>query len=192
MCKLKKSRQAVLRSIVGLISFLAAAACAASQWAILPESSSVEFSVAQQADRVRGRFDVFSATIDLDPNEPSKGKIVGIVEPSSVDTGNEERDLVLLDRDWFDAGNWPVARFESERIEAVGGVLRAYGQLTVKGRTERAIMDFSFKVTDTSNAQLSGTMTVQRLAFGIGEGDWADTERIGNDVTIQVALSLTK
>lgn len=191
MCKHREPLNA-LRRVVGLIGLLAAATCAASEWTVVRESSSVEFSVAQESGRVRGEFDVFSATIHFDPSEPEKGKILGIVEPSSVNTGNEERDLVLLDRDWFDAGNWPIARFESERIEVVGEVLRAHGQLTAKGRTEQASMDFSFDVSELTNAQLSGTMTVQRLAFGIGEGDWANTDRIGNDVTIRVSLALTK
>jgi polyisoprenoid-binding protein YceI len=36
----------------------------------------------------------------------------------------------------------------------------------------------------------SGRFTLQRLAFGIGSGEWADTSMVADDVKVQFKLQL--
>ena len=36
-----------------------------------------------------------------------------------------------------------------------------------------------------------GSFVIKRLDFKIGEGDWADTSMVANDVTVKFKLALT-
>ena len=54
-------------------------------------------------------------------------------------------------------------------------------------------MDFTFESAEVSGinqGRLSGTVKLNRLDFGVGQGFWADTSWVANEVTVQVDLSL--
>ncbi len=157
----------------------------AAPYTVVPETSSVTFVGVQQGTKFNGRFQEFTAEIDLDPNDPTTGSIVGVVQVSSVFTRDHDRDAALLDADWFDASKYPEARFESTSIEAgADGGYRANGELTLKGKTQPAVMDFTF-----DGSTFTGTMVINRFDFNVGEG-WNDTSWVGQDVTVEVKLDL--
>lgn len=166
----------------------------AADWKMLDESSAVSFTGTQQGSRFTGRFSSFEADISFDPANPAEGKIVGVVETATVNTRDHDRDSALLDRDWFDVENHPEARFVSESIEqGENGAYRAHGELTLKGNTKPAVMDFTFDVDKSSqaSAHFSGTLNINRFDFNVGEG-WNDTSWIGERVTVDIELDLTQ
>jgi polyisoprenoid-binding protein YceI len=161
----------------------------AAEWTVVPESSSVGFIGTQQGTKFNGRFQTFTAEIDLDASQPTAGKIVGVVQVDSVNTRDHDRDAALLDKDWFNAKEFPEARFESTSIEkAADGSYQAAGQLTLKGQTKPATMKFTFTPASGA-AQFAGTMVVNRFDFNVGEG-WNDTSWVAQDVTVDVKLDL--
>ena len=91
----------------------------ASEWQ-LEATSRVGFSFQQQGTKYTGRFDTFTAVIDIDPANVEGGSIIGTVQTDSVNTRDYDRDATLTDGDWFDSGNYPEAIFESESIAADG------------------------------------------------------------------------
>jgi polyisoprenoid-binding protein YceI len=169
----------------------------AAEWQVVPETSSVGFIGTQQGTRFNGRFAKFSAKIDLDLRDPTKGSIVGVVETASVNTRDQDRDSSLVDKDWFDSKTYPEARFESESIErADDGSYKAMGKLTLKGQTKSATLKFTLDPAETSaasatTAQFNGTMLINRFDFNVGEG-WNDTSWVAQDVTVDVKLDLKK
>jgi len=164
----------------------------AAEWKLNKDTSRVSFTATQQGSEFTGRFAAFDADITFDPGAPESGRIVGTVETASVNSRDSDRDVTMLDRDWFDVMSYPESRFESERIEAVDdGTYRAHGQLTLKGRTKPMVLDFTFDTADDSSAHLSGTMHINRFDFAVGEG-WNDTSYIGEDVVVQVELDLSR
>ena len=176
--------------ILWTLLFCGQAVCAA-EWNLVSSTSSVSFTAIQQGSPFEGDFSSFTAQIQFDPGDPASGAIVGIVETGSVRTGDSERDRTLLDREWFDPGNHPESRFESESIEATETGFRANGQLTLKGVTQRVAMDFTFEDTGSgTTAHFLGSFEVERLQFGVGEGFWSDTSWTGNEVTVTVELDL--
>ena len=165
-----------------------------AEWNTIRSSSSVNFIATQEGSPFQGLFESFSAEINFDASDPASGQIIGIVEPASVNSGDAERDATLLDRDWFDPNNYPESKFESERIEVMeDGSYRAHAQLTLRGTTNPVVMDFTFESAEVSGinqGRLSGTVKLNRLDFGVGQGFWADTSWVANEVTVQVDLSL--
>lgn len=177
--------------------FAIAAGTFAAEWAVVPETSSVGFIGSQQGTRFNGRFQEFTANVDLDQDHPANGKIVGTVQLDSVNTRDHDRDASLLDTDWFNANEFPEARFESKTVTRNDdGSYVAAGELTLKGQTKPANMKFTFTPSATSageasTAQFAGTMVVNRFDFNVGEG-WNDTSWVGQDVTVEIKLDLKR
>ncbi|MDX1405739.1 MAG: YceI family protein [Woeseiaceae bacterium] len=155
----------------------------------MQDSSFVRFFGVQEGSAFRGRFENFSAMIDFDPQNPTAGKIIGVVKMDSAKTGDAERDATLLEPDWFDPDNHPESRFESQRIEQLDdGTFAAHGQLTLIGNSNPVTMIFEFEDAG-STAHFSGNFDILRLDFGVG---WDSTNWIDDEVGVQVELDLEK
>jgi len=170
-----------------------AGAALASEWKVVPETSSVAFTGAQQGTKFNGRFGTFTAHISLDPKDPTKGSIAGTVQLDTVNTRDHDRDAALVDKDWFDTKQFPEAKFESQKIErAADGSYQASGKLTLKGQTKPALMTFMFGAPPSGpagSAQFTGTMKINRFDFNVGEG-WNDTSWVSQDVAVEIKLDL--
>jgi polyisoprenoid-binding protein YceI len=162
----------------------------AAPWTVVPETSSVAFVGTQQGTKFNGRFQTFTAEVDLDAADPTKGKIVGTVQLDSVNTRDSDRDASLLDKDWFNAKEFPQAKFESQKIEKTADGYVANGQLTLKGTTKPIAMKFTLDGSGAA-AKFAGTMTINRFDFNVGEG-WNDTSWVAQDVAVDVKLDLKK
>jgi polyisoprenoid-binding protein YceI len=169
-----------------------AAGAAATAWKVAKDQSSVKFSAVQQGSKFTGMFQDWDAEVSFDPADPAQGKIVGVVRTASVNTRDTDRDSTLPDRDWFASDEFPEARFESQSIAkaADGKGFVAKGQLTLKGKTKPAELDFTFAEA-SGTATLQGTMTVNRFDYNVGEG-YTDTSWVSQDVDVDVTLALTK
>jgi len=178
-----------LKPLLLVTGLVLSSAAFAAKWTVVPETSSVGFVGMQQGTKFNGRFQTFTAEINLDAADPTKGSIVGTVKIDSVNTRDHDRDSSLLDKDWFDAKQFPDAKFESQKIEkAADGSYQASGRLTMKGQTKPAIMKFTLKGSGTT-AQFAGTLSINRFDFNIGEG-WNDTSWVSQDVAVEVKLDL--
>lgn len=166
------------------------AAAQAAEWKVDQATSSVGFVAEQQGSKFNGRFQTFTAMVDFDAAAPGSGSIVGTVVTDSVNTRDHDRDAALTESDWFDSANYPEARFESTSIEAAAdGMFVASGNLTIKGNTKPARLTFEFDQSGMK-ATFDGKIAVNRFDFDVGEG-WNDTSWVGQDVEVQVKLSLS-
>jgi polyisoprenoid-binding protein YceI len=169
----------------------AAPAGATTEYQLEPAGSSLTFTAVQQGAKFESRFDRFTARVRFDPAQPESGSIAARIDLGSVDTGNPERDEVLKGSDWFNPGRWPEAVFSAGRIVREGDAFRATGTLTLRDVT--APVDLRFRWTPASagkGPRLRGSATLERLAFGVGQGEWRDTSYVGNRVDVQVDIRL--
>jgi polyisoprenoid-binding protein YceI len=178
-----------LKPLVAAAGLAFSVGALAAPWTVVPETSSVGFVGTQQGTKFNGRFQTFTAQIDLDAADPTKGKIAGTVQIDSVNTRDSDRDASLLDKDWFNAKEFPQAKFESQKIEkAADGSYVANGQLTMKGATKPMAMKFTLSGSGAT-AKFAGTMTINRFDFNVGEG-WNDTSWVAQDVSVDIKLDL--
>lgn len=182
-----------LQLLVAAAGLAWSAIASAAEWKVVPETSSVSFTGAQQGTKFNGRFGTFTAHITLDAKDPTKGSIAGTVQVDSVNTRDHDRDSQLLEKDWFNAKEFPEAKFQSEKIEkAADGSYQATGKLTLKGTTKPALMTFTFGTPPSggaSSAQFAGTMKINRFDYNVGEG-WNDTSWVSQDVAVEIKLDL--
>jgi polyisoprenoid-binding protein YceI len=173
------------------VSALPAAAQDAPDWTVDPEASRLGFVALQSGDEVEGTFGAWTAEIAFDPGSAS-GRIAVVVRTASADTGSRDRDDTLKGDGLLHAEAYPEARFVAEEFRTTGdGAYEAVGQLTLRDTTRDVVLPFTLQV-DGDQATAEGEMTVDRLDYGVGQGQWADTSTIGAEVRIVFAISATR
>jgi polyisoprenoid-binding protein YceI len=174
---------------LGLGVLAAAPAVRAQQ--VVPASSEIAFVSKQMGVAVEGKFKRWSAQITLDPKKPEAGKVAFTIDTGSASFGVPETDAEVGKAPWFNAAKFPQAAFTSSAIKALGGGrFEVRGKLTVKGVAQDAVVPVA--VTQSGAASTAtGAFTIKRLDFKIGEGEWADTSMVANDVPVKFKLALT-
>ena len=121
-----------------------------------------------------GRFNSFEASLDFDVDDPAAAKLQVLIDTTSLDVNNKPFAKTLLGPAWFDAENYPQAKFVSTDIEITGdntGIAR--GILTLKGISQP--MDINILFNGGADNLLSGAYTIgfeadgsfRRADFGI-------------------------
>jgi polyisoprenoid-binding protein YceI len=131
-------------------------------WRVDPEGSKIEFLVQHlRVTTVRGRFESFEGTLEMNEEEPEASSVAGTVDVASIKTGISMRDSNLRGRGRFDAGRFPRMSFRSTRIEDFKGVhFQVYGDLTIKDITRPVMFDVFNK------GELPAKDGKRRWAFG--------------------------
>ena len=142
----------------------------------------------KQGDWFEGVFREFTANVNFDPAHPEQGSVVGLVQTESIDTGDDQNDNYIFG--YLEVEQFPEARFESKSIAATNDGFQASGELTLKGITKPAVINFTFNLADGegSSARFWGAMTIDRFAHDIAAD--IDTGWAGKDVEVRIDLAL--
>ena len=181
------------RSRIFVLSFLVASlgvALAATQWTMEPKESSLTFVGTQAGAQFEGAFEKFTADIRFDPKDLATSRFDVRIEAGSVNTRDSERDDIIKGPELFDTKQFPTAQYIAEKFTDKGaGKFSATGQLTLRGVSRPIPIEFTFETKD-GKSWLKGSAALKRLDFGVGQGDWKDTEAVANEVQIRFALLL--
>lgn len=177
---------------------LTEAPTAATTWRIDPSHSQVEFEVKHMVfAKVRGRFEALEGTVVIGPAEDlARSGTEVVIEASSIDTGQAQRDEHLRSADFFDVARFPHLRFRSEGVsrKADGG-LALEGALTIRDVTRRVELE----VTETGrgkdpwgNARIgfAASTLIDRRDYGLtwNQALEAGGILVGNDVRITIEV----
>lgn len=164
---------------------------AMAQQALLPAQSSIAFTAKQLGVPLQGHFKQFEAQVQFDTTKPEASKIHFTVDTGSATMGSKETDSNLVGVDWFNIAKFPKATFDSTAVKTLGGgKYQVDGTLTIKGNAHTVSVPVQLEKTgDITTA--TGTLPLQRLPFKIGDGDWADTSMVADEVNVQFKLALT-
>ena len=177
--------------ILGFSAALAACTAAQAQdWTMRPEGSSLRFKGVAQGESFEGHFGQFKPSIRFDPAALDSARFDVTISLASVDSKNEERDSTIKSGDFFDITNYPEARFIATEFAAgEGGAFKANGALELRGTRQPVTLDFKWAPMK-DGVRLEGKATLDRTAFGVGGGDWADPESIAHEVNVTTTLVL--
>jgi polyisoprenoid-binding protein YceI len=167
----------------------AAAAAAAPLHPVIVAQSSLSFVATQQGERFTGVFRAFDARIEYAAEDLPGSRFDVSIPLRSVDTKSDERDQSLATADWFDAARYPTATFRTLAMRTTPTGVVADAELSIKGRTRRITFPFTWKSTP-AGATLDARVTLDRLDFNLGAGEWADDGTIGRKVEVLVHLAL--
>jgi cytochrome b561/polyisoprenoid-binding protein YceI len=154
----------------------------------LDEGSELEFETAWGDARIEGAFRRWDAEIAFSPAALDRSRVRISIDLSSVTTGDAQRDEALPGYDFFNVDEHPRAVFTASRFERTGeDRFVARGQLSMRGVTRPVSLPFRLQMDD-DKARVRGVTTLDRTAFGVGQGEWASTEQIPAKVTVRVDL----
>jgi len=188
-----RRRFATLFGVLGCCALgVPSAGLAATNWQVDPARSRLVFVPTVAGGEFEGRFKSFDATIHFDPADLPGSQFTVDLDLAAADTGDAERDAALMGADFFAVKRWPRARFSATQFKATGGRrFEALGELRVRDVTRKVRVPFEFVPGPGADlARLHGGTTIARLDFGVGQGDWRDTEWIANEVRITFDLVL--
>ncbi|HKQ82049.1 MAG TPA: YceI family protein [Steroidobacteraceae bacterium] len=170
-------------TIVLYILSLGAGAVYGAQWQAAAPQSRLTFNAVQAGAEFQGQFKQFTANVTFDPAKPTECQFDVTIATTSVDTQDAERDDTLKSADLFDAKRFPQSRYLSKGCTARGQQFMSNGKLTLRNVTRDVPITFTF-----DGKTLKGSAQVKRLDFGVGQGDWKDTEWVANEVKVGFVL----
>jgi polyisoprenoid-binding protein YceI len=171
----------------------AATPAAAPHYTLDQAKSSLEFAFTQAGALNKGHFGRFPVTMDFSADNLAASRLEVGVDVNSLDTGDKDRDDTLRGADLFSVAKFPQAHFSAAQIVKTATGFEASGKLTIRGVTRDTRVPFTFRTASEAGASvgyMSGKVTIRRLDFGVGQGEWKATDQVGNDVTVSFALRL--
>ena len=174
-----------------MLSIPAWAENSVTEWKIIPEESAIIFTATQMGAEFDGVFNRFDGNILFDPANPSTGRALIEIDTGSIDANSTDRNKYLPMPDWFNVAVFPTARFETTGFENGLGNNQyvARGNLTIRDRTNPVTLPFTLTVNDDGKAHVTGETKVNRLDFGVGQGQWADVKTVSAEVTVKISLT---
>ena len=129
----------MIRSTLIAAALAAATLCAQAQtatYAIDPTHTFATFEISHFGTSTnRGRFDKKSGTVQLD-KAAKTGKLDISIDASSINSGTAAFDKHLQSKDFFNAAEFPTARFVGDKFSFNGDkVSEISGMLTLLGKT---------------------------------------------------------
>jgi polyisoprenoid-binding protein YceI len=183
-------------AIVLLMSLGANPYGASPNWNIDPVHSGFYFGVQHIYATVNGFFQKYDGTIQFDPDNLKDSRVALEARVKSINTNHGKRDGHLLSDEFFDAKKYPVMTFESTSIEHVeGNAYTVEGVLTIKGVSKKVKVPATFfGMRDNpfnpkeEVAGFEARMTIDRLAYNVGNGKYYKMGVIGKEVDILISL----
>jgi polyisoprenoid-binding protein YceI len=166
----------------------------AASYTVDPAKSWLGFTARQSGGDVDGRFDKFTAAISFSDANLAASRFDVQIATASLNTQDDNRDSVMRDKDLFDTGRFPTAHFVTSAFtRKAAGQYEATGKLTIRDVTREIHLPFTFQTTQEGGKPvgwLKGGVSVNRLDYGVGQGDWKDTSVAENPVRVKFELRL--
>ncbi len=176
---------AMLLSLLSTIAFAAAPA-----WKIEPAASNIKFTATQNGSPVSGEFKSFTGDINFDPSDLATSHVSIDVDLGSVSTSYGEVADTLKTPDWFNVKVFPKAVFKADHFTKTGDkTYTADGTLTIRDKSQSVTLTFTLQDYSKTKALANGSTTIKRTAFGVGQGDWAKTDAVKDEVKIDFTVS---
>lgn len=193
---------AVLGTIAWILTMgMGTAWAQGTPWSFDPAHTAVTFSIRHVLAKVMGTFDEIQGKVVFDPAHPEKGSLEVIIPVSSINTRVVQRDDHLRSPDFFDAAKYPVMTFVSKEIRPGKEPDRfiARGTLTIKDVSRPLDLPFTFLGIrpDPFDAKkeiagFEAHVSLDRLEFGVGNGDFFRKGLIGKDVEVSIYLEMER
>ena len=179
-----------------LLAFMAVAAIACGAQAVelnqvAAGKSRITFAGKQMGVAVDGSFKKFDVQIAIDPARPEACKVRVDVDLASIDAGSDEATDEVKGKTWLNIAAFPKASFVASSIKPLGaGRYEARGTLSIKGISRDTVVPFSLR-NEGPGSWLEGGFVLPRLQFKIGEGTWADTSTVADEIQVKFKLFLS-
>ena len=178
------------RAVLAPAILLTGMSAQAADWVIDKADSKAIFKWTYYGTPYQGEFRNISATFDIDPLNPTECKFDVTIPIIDMVIDDAETMDYLLDLELFDVDQFPVATFKAEKCSIDGiDAFTSEGTLTIRDQTNPISFPFNLSVGMEDGGvrfHLTSEVTINRLEYGVGQGYWASTAAIPNEVVVEV------
>lgn len=162
-------------------------------WKIVPQQSSLSFTATQNGAPVGGAFKHFDGEILVDPDNYKASRIHIVVDMKSVSTAYTELASTLMSTPWFDSAQFGTAEFTAEAFKSLGeNRWQAMGVVKIRNISAPVTLTFTTSQPDADTGRVEGDTTLQRTRFGVGQGEWASTKEVADNVHVHFIVVAKK
>lgn len=137
-----------------------------------------------------------TGTISYDAEAPENSKVEVVLPLSGLNSFVPALDEHLLGAEFFDAAQFPEARFSSTAVRDLGdGKLEVAGNLTVRGVTRPVVLAVTLNnaaphpMTQVPSIGFDATTTIKRSEFGIAQFVPAVSDEIELRITTEASAA---
>ncbi|MEM8590160.1 MAG: YceI family protein [Pseudomonadota bacterium] len=178
-------KPAIIAATAALMTGLSAHA---ADWTVIHDESRLGIIGHQSGAAFEGAFLDFDAAISFDPADPAAATIDVQIDMSSLDTDNAQRDDMVRGGDLFDVATYPTAQFTASGFAVEGeGAFETTGELTIRDVTQQVSLPFTLTI-EGNRAHATGELVINRIDFGVGQGQWASDDPVAFDVSIVIDI----
>lgn len=154
--------------------------------------SEIGFGFRQENVPGSGKFRRFAADVGFDAARPEALHATVEVDVTSVDLGDPGWNSDIQGASWFNTRQFPKATFVANGARALGGGrFEVPAKFTLKGVTRDVVATFIAKA-EGGGTLLDGLVPLKRTEFGVGDGAWADTRVVANEVVVRFKMFLKR
>jgi polyisoprenoid-binding protein YceI len=158
---------------------------------VVPGKSEIAFTMKQMGVNFDGRFKAWKADIVFKPAALDQSKATIDIDLASLDLASADSEAEARDPLWFNTSKFPVAHFASTSFKSLGGDrYEVAGKLALKGVTRDCVVPIAVKADAAGDRVAEGAFLLKRLEYKIGEGEWADTATVADDIRVRVRIVL--
>lgn len=162
--------------------------------------SEVSFQVRHLVTQVRGNFNDYQGTINLDPANLERSSVDFQIKADSIDTNLPDRDKHLRGEDFFSTEKYPQITFKSKSVKKTGkDTYDVAGTLTMRGVSKDVTLPVTFLGTvkdpwGNEKAGFATDLTLNRKDYGINWNAALDNGGVvlSDDVKISINLETQK
>ena len=166
---------------------------AAPSWVVETNTSKLNFTATQNNAPVSGEFTSFKSEIKFAPEELDSSQVHIVIATDSITTSYKTLQDTLKTADWFNVKQFPQAEFIAQSFTKTGSnTYTANGKLTLKGKTQPVVLNFTLQEYSPTHAVVKGQTQINRRDFDIGQGEWASTAQIKDQVQIAFVIVADK
>lgn len=183
-------RKLFTKAALAPLVLLSGVSAQAAVFELDPAESTVIFKYSYEGTPYQGEFKNVQASFDIDISNPGACNFAVTIPIADIAVEGAEVKDYLMDIEMFDVDQFPTASFQATKcsLQSVNS-FTAEGSLTIRNQTHPIAFPFTLDIEiydGQPRLHLSSEVTVKRLDFGVGQGYWANTSTIPNDVVIQV------
>jgi polyisoprenoid-binding protein YceI len=184
------------------MSTLAIPQTSTTTWNLDPAHSVAEFKVKHMMiSNVKGQFAKVTGTLSLDESDFGNSRVEAVIEASSIETRDAQRDAHLKSADFLDAEKFPTLSFKSTSVTSGReGELSVKGDLTIRGVTRSVTFVVEGPTAPAKDpwgntrVAVSASTKINRKDFGLTWNTALETGGIlvGEEVTITLDAQFVK
>ena len=171
----------------------APSASAAPRYTLAPGANELSFTFVQEGSDTPASFKQFTVALAYDEKNPAAGSLDVKVQATSVSTDYDDRDKEIRGEDLLSVEKFPTIEYHAKSFVKGAKGLEAVGKLTVRDQTRDLRIPLVIKpvtIDGKPGLEVTGNAGVNRLDYGVGQGEWKAIETVKNEIRLSWKVRL--